>query len=155
MREIPITGGGFTIVDECDEEYCKSRRIFLAGMARYPSVTHWVDGKKHVVALHRVLLGLKPGDRQIVDHINRNRFDNRRSNLRIVTSAQNAQNRSRARNNTTGFKGVRQVRKWFQGWAAGEYLGLFSTAEDAARAYDAIAKARFGEFANLNFPEAA
>jgi hypothetical protein len=46
------------------------------------------------VLMHREILGLEYGDGTIVDHINHNPFDNRRQNLRIVTSSQNACNRS-------------------------------------------------------------
>ena len=49
------------------------------------------DGHGYVF-LHRFLMGCQPGDGQFVDHINRNRLDNRRTNLRIVTVAQNQQN---------------------------------------------------------------
>lgn len=58
------------------------------------------------VVLHRYLLGLKKGDNIKVDHINRNRIDNRKSNLRLATDAENARNKSLQKNNTSGFKGI-------------------------------------------------
>ena len=52
------------------------------------------SGKARCVYLHRQIVGLEYGDRRQADHINRDRLDNRRSNLRIVTGAQNSQNLS-------------------------------------------------------------
>jgi hypothetical protein len=55
--------------------------------------------------LHRIVMQAKRGDE--VDHINRNKLDCRKSNLRIVTRSQNNQNRSGAmRRNRTGLRGV-------------------------------------------------
>ena len=63
--------------------------------------------------MHRLILGLKVGD--FADHINRNRLDNRKSNLRTVTKLQNAWNRSTQKNNTSGTAGVswnNNEKKW-------------------------------------------
>lgn len=68
-----------------------------------------------------------------IDHINGARSDNRISNLRLATVAENAQNRGMSRNNTTGYNGVfwiKQNQKWVAKFA-GFYLGLFETAEEA------------------------
>lgn len=54
--------------------------------------------------LHRYLL--KPSKGLTVDHINRNPLDNRRCNLRLCTQQDNAKNKSRYKNNKSGFKGV-------------------------------------------------
>jgi HNH endonuclease len=54
-----------------------------------PYVKQRINGK--IVRLHRLILEVKPGE--IIDHINRNTFDNRRENLRVVSSSGNAQNR--------------------------------------------------------------
>jgi hypothetical protein len=100
---------------------------------------------------------LLPGAPQ-VDHINHDTLDNRRANLREATTSQNKMNERRRKDNTSGFKGV----AWHKGrrkWCAhiGKdrvkyYLGYFLVVEDAARAYDAEARKRFGEFACVNFP---
>lgn len=87
----------------------------------------------HRAKLHRVILGLSTGDGLQVDHINRDRLDCRRANLRVVTFAQNRQNLGLAVNNTSGVRGVHwhaQRGKW-QAHAKlngrDRYLGLFAS----------------------------
>ncbi|RWO22811.1 HNH endonuclease [Mesorhizobium sp.] len=92
----------------------------------------------------------------LVDHENRIRDDNRLSNLRDATRSQNNSNTKPYSNNTLGFRGAWQngkrwaVRISSQGKRI--YCGTYDSKEDAARAYDVIAKQVHGEFATLNFP---
>lgn len=102
--------------------------------------------------MHRAIMG------GLADHKNGDTLDNRRSNLRQATAQQNTWNRARASNNTSGFKGV-CPRKDRGTWLAAiryneklKKLGTFHSKEAAAMAYDRAARALFGEFAALNFP---
>jgi hypothetical protein len=86
-----------------------------------------------------------------LDHINRQRDDNRIANLRLATMAQNCANARVRCNNTSGFPGVRKHK---QKWTAyikynGRqiHLGMFDAPEKAHKAYRAAAVAYFGEFA--------
>jgi AP2 domain/HNH endonuclease len=94
-----------------------------------------------------------------VDHINGNGLDNRRTNLRPATSAENARNRRSQRGSSSPYKGVswiRSRRNWRANLRVGDrliHLGSYTDPADAARAYDAAALKYFGEFARLNFPE--
>jgi hypothetical protein len=90
-----------------------------------------------------------------VDHINRDGWDNRQSNLRAANQSQNMCNT--APKSLSGFKGVRKVHASWQACIRSEgvytYLGAYPTPEEAARAYDRSALALNGEFAYLNFPD--
>ena len=95
-------------------------------------------GKDNYVALHRILTDAPEGT--VVDHINRNKKDNRLKNLRITDKSINAFNSKLSTTNTSGHKGV-WFRKDTQRWAAEiikngkKYsLGCFPTYEEAVQA---------------------
>jgi hypothetical protein len=115
-------------------------------------------GKLGSLLLHRAILGLIDPTLE-VDHINGNRLDNRRENLRTCTSGQNKVNRHNARVGKSGFIGVRenQCGNWYASACVGRevrHLGTFKTAKEAALVRDAFVRQHHGEFAVLNFPEA-
>ena len=91
--------------------------------------------------------------RPVIDHRDGNPFNNRLRNLRLASHANNAANRSRLRNNTSGFKGVSFDRRrslWIaQITKQGRryFIGRYTTAKKANAAYVAAARVLFGEFA--------
>ena len=97
------------------------------------------NGKRSKPRLHRWLLEAKNG--MVVDHINHDTLDNRRSNLREVTNSQNCQNLLGPQvNNTSGYRGV-TWHKRNQKWQAQlmvnskrKYLGYFDSIEEANKA---------------------
>jgi hypothetical protein len=106
------------------------------------------------VRLHREIM--RPPVGHLVDHINGNGLDNRRSNLRLATHAQNSVNRINFRKSKRGFIGVYRAKKRWQAMINTEqghiHLGSYTTPEEAAKVRDAAAFAKYGEFAQLNFP---
>lgn len=105
--------------------------------------------------VHRIAWLLMTGEMPNghIDHINGDGLDNRWSNLRLATHAQNRANSRRQKNNTSGFKGVvwdKARGKWIAAIRAdgkGIYLGRFNTPEAAHAAYVAAAERHFGSFA--------
>jgi len=110
------------------------------------------------VYLHRMIVAAPKG--AMVDHANGDTLDNRRQNLRLATNSQNQANRLKLQKKH-GFRGVcwhRQFRKYQAGIKVNGksvHLGLYDSAESAARAYDAAAREHFGEFGYQNFKDGA
>lgn len=159
MKTVPLGGkvaaGRVALVDDEDYE-------LVAGYnwcaSEHPGVTYALtaiqrDGKNTTIRMHKLLTGWPR-----TDHINGNGLDNRRTNLRPVSQAQNQANQRPWRGGSSQYKGVyrhRHGQKWAAMIQAGgdkRHLGLFASEEDAARAYDAAALAEWGEYAFLNLP---
>lgn len=112
--------------------------------------------RMRTVYYHREFLGAGGGE--IVDHINRDRLDNRRSNLRIVSQEINVRNGRKMRNTSSVYKGVAWAPRE-QKWRAyirlngrQRSLGYYNTQVEAAKAFDQAVREHFGEKVYLNFP---
>lgn len=109
--------------------------------------------------MHVLLMGEKG-----IDHKNGNGLDNRRENLRRATRSQNCVNAKKLVTSRQQYKGItppnpaRRERYWRVRLTVNgkqKSFGQYTSAEEAARAYDVKAKEVYGEFARLNFPEAS
>lgn len=92
-----------------------------------------------------------------IDHVDRDKSNNKINNLRECNKSQNEQNKEVRSNNTSGYRGVSYKKRNFKFASRinlnGKeiFLGYFEKAEDAAKTYDKKATELFGEFAYLNF----
>lgn len=107
-----------------------------------------LDGKE--LYLHRFLMGFPP--QKVVDHINGNKLDNRRCNLRLCERKENCRNARRPKNNTSGCTGVSKCKNNL--WRAYIMvdrkqinLGIYENIEDAIQARKRGERNYFGEFA--------
>ncbi|MCI9298114.1 MAG: hypothetical protein HFI10_11830 [Lachnospiraceae bacterium] len=156
MREIPLTHGKTAIVDDVDFERLGIHH-WSCCKAGYAMRGFRDNGKMVYLKMHHAVIG-KPPPGYVVDHINGNRLDNRRGNLRFVTFQQNSFNtrKHQVENVTSRFKGVSYMRdkhKWRSRIMIGgreKHIGLYGTEEEAALAYNEAAKSYFGEYAKLN-----
>lgn len=153
MKSLPIRNRyeviNETIVDEDTFEWAKNFSWYLTGKGY---VTRSVN-RSIKFYLHKEVVGADTDS--LVDHVDRNRLNNRRDNLRIVSKGANVQNTNRAIG-SSGFRGVYYHAKTV-GYQASImvnqkrlHLGLFKDKEDAAIAYDNAAITHFGEQAQTN-----
>ena len=159
MKTIPLSQGKVTIVDDNDfcilsyhkwraEKHCST---FYAVYRVRISKNNW-----RTRLMHRIILGLQPGDKQITDHRDGNGLNNQRANLRRCTQTQNNQSSRKRTGCTSKYKGVHWNSHSYN-WTSRiqvnrkqTHLGQFESESDAARAYDAAAVKHYGEFALTN-----
>lgn len=153
MKKIELTKGKYAIVD--DEDY-----PIISKYSWHVQESKWgfrvvrdidpvgsMPMSNQVLDVHR---------RTLVDHKNRNAFDNRKCNLRVCNKSQNAANSKLRVDNTSGYKGVRKRKNCYVYNARINVngkeinLGHFKSSIEAAIAYDTAAIKYFGEFALTN-----
>jgi hypothetical protein len=160
---IPLTQGYVAIIDAVDadltevswfaENTTKNHTVYAARSV-YISPRRVITLKLHRVIMERILeRQLKPGE--LVDHMDRVGTNCRRSNLRLASPLQNARNRPKSKNNSSGFKGVtwhKRQKKWnatIRVNYKAVHLGCFDTAEEAYEAYCVAERRYFGAFTRL------
>lgn len=150
-------GDHIVFFDDIDAEMIRSHNWHLY-KSRTSNILYAITNKKGVaqkdrrqIFMHRLIIKSS----SIVDHKDGNGLNNRRNNLREATRAQNASNREKTKNNTSGFKGVSwslSAKKWVvqithEGIIITEF---FHSKIEAAKRYNELAVQYHGEFARLN-----
>ena len=132
MRELKLYGkygeGKVTKVDASDYEALSKYRWQVSPSGYVVRTTNRASGRE-AYRVHRVVIGANPGE--IVDHLNGDKLDNRRGNLRICTSSENSLNRKKAKNYCYT-KGRYEVY-----WKRKKY-GTYDTEEEAKRAVQLV-----------------
>jgi HNH endonuclease len=179
---IPLTKGKFAIVDDVDYDWLTGIRPESISTATQrkprqqpPMYYHWYwiksngaagtswgcgVNKKHFL-MHRLIMNA-PDDME-VDHINHNKLDNRRENLRLATRMQNAHNMIKPKHGTTSlYIGVIWSKKYntwvsqiagIEGVKYNKFLGHYDNELIAAIAYDYAARERDSIFFKGNFTD--
>ena len=139
----------------------KTGRILKPGIGshRYLLVCLSKEGKSRTPCIHKLVAQewiKNPDNKRCVDHIDGDKTNNHRENLRWATHSENSRNRKMQTNTSSVYKGV-CFYKPLQKWAAKlrinaktKHLGYFTNEREAAEAYNAAAIEHYGEFAKLN-----
>lgn len=162
MREIPVKGRNgealMALVDAEDFPLVSKYKWCVGG--KTVKGREWgyayasAKNSRKSLLMHRLIMN--PQDGICVDHINGNRLDNRKANLRLCNRSENMRNRGPNRGRK--YKGVyRASKNRFRALICVNHklmhVGTFSSEEEAAKAYDEAAIKLHGEFVCLNFPD--
>ena len=131
MKEIILSKGNTALVSDCDYDKLSMYKWYLSN-------GYAINETRQ--KMHRLVLNAKDGE--IVDHIDRNKLNNQRSNLRLVNKEENVHNQQKRTNTKNNYKGVQYINrlKLYQSrcriYGNDYYLGLYKSEEAAAYAYN-------------------
>lgn len=153
--EIPLTRGQVALIDHEDVQLTAWNWMAEPGNSKrecfYAVRSNTEGDKPKLLRMHNLILPKRPGF--VVDHINRNGLDNRRSNLRYATHGQNVANGVHHQRHYGSLKGAFKLpndKRWTASITVNKktyHLGRFDTEEQAHDAYMEAARRFHGEFA--------
>lgn len=157
MRKIYLSKGKCAVVDDCDYTHLSEHSWYVnyQGYACREVYLCTKSKKRKTIYMHREILDAS-SPKVIIDHINRDKLDNRRANLRQCCRTKNTYNKA-GRKGTSEYKGVcfdKSRGKWLARIGT-RHLGRFNIETEAAMAYDNAAIERYGEYAYLNLFDGA
>ena len=162
MKKIPLRGNAgknkYVLVDDEDYERLNEHKWYFASEKHkhgngYTYYSTCKNRQYKRFYMHREIM--YPTKNFEIDHIDGDGLNNQRSNLRIVTHAQNNMNRKMQYNNKSGYKGVwiittKSNKKRYRTAIQGKYIGTYNTAKEASLAYITKAKEIFGIYTNTS-----
>ena len=146
MAIISLSKGKFAIVDDGDFEYLNQWKWHVTANGYARRADH--------IMMHSLIMRTPLG--MATDHINGNKLDNRRCNLRVCTQSENGRNRPKQINNHSGYKGVswdKLNNKWrvsIQLLGKRMNLGRYADIQQAASVYDNAAEFYHSIYAQTN-----
>lgn len=153
--KISLTQNKFAIIDNEDWDKIKD---YSWCISTDNNIVAYIKGSgrknRKLILLHRLIMNAKQG--QEIDHINRNRLDNRKNNLRFCNRSQNNMNAKKRKGTLSKYKGVtwsKRDKKWKSYIGLnGKFinLGSYDNEKIAALIYNEKAQQLFGEFARVN-----
>jgi hypothetical protein len=155
-KTILTSKGEEILVDEFNYEHLNKFTWAVDSKGYVRSSSNRKKGIIGVIKMHRYIMGVYDKSYQ-VDHINRNKLDNRVCNLRVCTNYENSLNRGINKSHSTGFKGVKKhgiknkpYQSRIKAYGKEVSLGYYSNPKIAARIYDvcSIILNGYGNFIN-------
>lgn len=152
VKTIQLTQGKEAIVDDIDYAHLSQFKWHYKKTG-YVARGLYCGGKMRTILMHREIMNPPPD--ALIDHIDGDKLNNCRSNLRIATNQQNQCNRKRQANNTSGYKGVcwsKQDKKWCARIRFSDkryHLGFFDTPEAAHKEYCAKSMELHGKYGRV------
>lgn len=156
MKKIKLTQNKYALVDNKDYVDLSKHKwqAEKSGKTFYAVRTIRTPKGRTCLQMHRYIINAPKG--MLTDHIDGNGLNNQKKNLRLATASDNARNRGKQKNNTSGFKGVSyckrdnvwraQIRVFYKDII----LGAFKEKELAYKAYIKACKKYHKNFANYN-----
>lgn len=147
---IICTNGEKVLVDKEDFELLNKRKWKVRN--GYPMCQLGPKGKQKRIMMHHYIFPWAI----MLDHIDGNKLNNQKDNLRAADKSLNGMNRGKPRNNTSGYKGVSWNKrdKYYETYITLNQiryrLGYFKCKHEAAKAYNKAALKYHGKFARLN-----
>lgn len=150
-RAIFETSKGTTFVIDADDVNKIDKYHWFVSQKGYIQAMHRENGKRNHIRLHRLISNCP--DNMVVDHINHDLTDNRKSNLRVCTQDENMRNRKPDKKSKSGIKGVYPENgKWraiIGVNGKSHSIGTYSNINDAIEARHKAERFYYGEYANI------
>lgn len=154
--KIHVSPNAFSVIDAEDSPSVSAYKWFL--VRGYAARTSKENEVRRTIYLHRQIM--EAGGNLQIDHIDNDKLNNRRCNLRFASCSQNLKNKGPRKDNVSGVKGVSKVKR-LSGFKyiakatinkVGYYVGIYDSPDEAHAAYSDFVKKDHGEFFKTNRP---